>query len=258
LQPNQHHDFPLPRETAFASQQPNFDDNESTSPSRSQRTADIDNRVRPADCMTTASPSPFADADELTLLAGLRIRDERAFTRFESLYAAQIYGTARRMLRDDADAQDAVQDAFIGAYKSLASFDGRSKLSTWLTRIVINKCLMKLRSRRRSHEVAIETLLPTFKEDGHPTQWTSHWKPDTESDSRNQMAALVRTKIDELPDHYRIVLVLRDIQGLSTEETAQALEDTTNAVKVRLHRARQALRTLLDPHMQLLKSRDES
>jgi RNA polymerase sigma-70 factor (ECF subfamily) len=72
------------------------------------------------------------------------------------------------------------------------------------------------------------------------------------------MAALVRTKIDELPDHYRIVLVLRDIQGLSTEETAQALEDTTNAVKVRLHRARQALRTLLDPHMQLLKSRDES
>jgi RNA polymerase sigma-70 factor, ECF subfamily len=197
-----------------------------------------------------APTTPFDD--EQSLLAGLRARNDAAFTRFESLYAGQIYAVARRMLRDESDAQDAVQDAFIGAYKSLSSFDGRSKLSTWLTRIAINKCLMRLRSRRRSREVAIESLLPTFKDDGHPTQWTSHWRDDagqTEEDTRTRQAALVRERIDELPEHYRVVLVLRDVQGLSTEETAASLGDTENAVKVRLHRARLALRTLLDPHM---------
>lgn len=201
---------------------------------------------------STSHPS----ADELELLVGLRARQESAFTRFESLYAGQVYAVARRMLRDDADAQDASQEAFLGAYKSLESFDGRSRLSTWLTRIVINKCLMKLRSRRRSREVAIETLLPTFKEDGHPTRWTSHWREEREEDDHERRVALVRRLIDELPEHYRVVLVLRDVQGLSTEETAEALDDTVNAVKVRLHRARQALRTMLDPHLRVGRESD--
>ncbi|HLP85081.1 MAG TPA: sigma-70 family RNA polymerase sigma factor [Phycisphaerales bacterium] len=194
--------------------------------------------------------------EEQQLLAGLRLRDERAFEQFESMVATQMYATARRMLRDDADAQDAVQEAFIGAYKSIANFDGRSKLSTWMTRIVINKCLMRLRSKRRSHEVSVETLLPRFKDDGHPVEWTSHWRDEEPGDSRERTASLVRAMIDELPDHYRAVLVLRDVQGLSTEETAEALGDSPNAVKVRLHRARQALRTLLDPHMRRERVKD--
>ena len=201
---------------------------------------------------STSHPS----AEEQELLVGLRARRESAFTRFEALYAGQVYAVARRMLRDDADAQDASQEAFLGAYKSLDSFDGRSRLSTWLTRIVINKCLMKLRSRRRSREVAIETLLPTFKEDGHPTRWTSQWRDEREDDDRERRVALVRRLIDELPEHYRVVLVLRDVQGLSTEETAEALDDTVNAVKVRLHRARQALRTMLDPHLRVGRESD--
>lgn len=199
------------------------------------------------DTETTSQPTD----QEQELLAGLRARDESAFARFEALYAGQVYGVARRMLHDDADAQDASQEAFLGAYKSLGSFDGRSRLSTWLTRITINKCLMKLRSRRRSREVAIEALLPTFKEDGHPTRWTSQWRDDRDDDDNDRRGTLVRAMIDELPEHYRVVLILRDVQGLSTEETAESLGDTVNAVKVRLHRARQALRTLLDPHLRV-------
>lgn len=208
--------------------------------------------------MSQTESTAHASAEEQELLAGLRARQESAFTRFEALYAGQVYAVARRMLRDDADAQDASQEAFLGAYRSLESFDGRSRLSTWLTRIVINKCLMRLRSKRRSREVAIETLLPTFKEDGHPTRWTSHWREEREDEDRERRVALVRQLIDELPEHYRVVLVLRDVQGLSTEEAAEALGDTVNAVKVRLHRARQALRTLLDPHLQLGREKNES
>lgn len=95
----------------------------------------------------------------------------------------------------------------------------------------------------------MEGLLPTFKDDGHPTKWTCHWRAENTME-REQTLALVREKIEELPDQYREVLLLRDFQQLSTEAVAEALGDTPNAVKVRLHRARQALKALLDPYLQ--------
>jgi RNA polymerase sigma-70 factor (ECF subfamily) len=113
---------------------------------------------------------------------------------------------------------------------------------------VINKCLMKLRSKRRKPEKSIEALLPTFRDDGHPTRWSATWKGE-DTFERTRLLALVREKIEELPNQYREVLLLRDIQQLSTDDVAAALGDTPNAVKVRLHRARQALKALLDPHM---------
>lgn len=177
------------------------------------------------------------------------IKDD-AFARLVRSYAPRMLRVARRFLRDEEDARDAVQDAFLSAYKSLDRFEGASSVSTWLHRIVVNAALMKLRTRRRHPEEAIEELLPRFREDGHQVEPSVDWSMNAEEMvQRAQIRELVRSSIDQLPDPYRVVLLLRDIEELSTEETAEKLGITANAVKVRLHRARQALRGLLDPHL---------
>ena len=184
------------------------------------------------------------------LIVRLRAGDAAAYETLVRANTPRLLRVARRFLRAEEDARDAVQDAFVSAFKSLASFAEGSMLSTWLHRILINACLMRLRSQRRRPEEDIEQYLPTFREDGHQTMSSVPWADTPESAAeRSQLCALVRSSIDELPDTYRVVLLLRDIEELSTEETAEVLGITPNAVKVRLHRARQALRTLLDPRM---------
>ena len=126
-------------------------------------------------------------------------------------------------------------------------------LSTWLHRIAVNAALMKLRSRRRHPEDSIEDLLPKYtedghREDGHQGNLTKPWKEPEGLLQRQETRSLVRECIDRLPKTYRTVLLLRDIEELDTEEAAQLIGISPNAVKIRLHRARQALRTLLDPH----------
>jgi RNA polymerase sigma-70 factor (ECF subfamily) len=161
-----------------------------------------------------------------------------------------LLATARRMLHNDEDARDAVQDAFINAYRSRESFKGDSLISTWLHSIVVNSALMKLRTRRRKPEEQIEDYLPRFLPDGHHTQKFQSWtEPADVALSRKETAEMVRTAIEELPETYRTVVLLRDIEGLSTEETAKIVNTTPNAVKIRLHRGRLALRTLIAPHM---------
>jgi RNA polymerase sigma-70 factor (ECF subfamily) len=157
---------------------------------------------------------------------------------------------ARRFLRSEEDARDVVQDAFVSAFRSMARFESGARLSTWLHRIVVNAALMKLRTQRRRPEEDIEEYLPRFREDGHPVQRSENWVETADTIlERTELRQIVRDSIDALPDTYREVLLLRDIEELSTEEAAEALGVTPNAVKIRLHRARQALRTLLDPYM---------
>lgn len=159
-----------------------------------------------------------------------------------------MLAVARRLLRVEEDARDAVQEAFLSALKSIDSFAGEARLSTWLHRIVVNAALMKLRTRRRRPERSIEEMLPTFLSDGHQAQPPSPWRQSVSGElERAETRALVRNRIDELPEAYRTVLILRDIEELDTEETARLLSCSVNAVKTRLHRARQALRTLLAP-----------
>jgi RNA polymerase sigma-70 factor (ECF subfamily) len=160
-----------------------------------------------------------------------------------------MLATARRLLRSDDDCADAVQEAFISAYQAIDRFAGNSRLSTWLHRIVVNACLMKLRSRNRHPEVSIDTLLPTFTGWGHHAVGVPDWSKAPDDDlMTDETRALVRRMIDELPDDFRTILLLRDIEELSTEEAATALAISIGAAKVRLHRARQALRMLLEPH----------
>ena len=143
-----------------------------------------------------------------------------------------------------------MQEAFLSAFRALDGFEGTSRLSTWLHRIVVNAALMKLRTRRRKPEEPIEALLPRFLEDGHVVEPFDEWQ-ETSHDAleRKETCALVRECIERLPETYRTVLLLRDIDEKDTQETAAVLGVSENAVKIRLHRARQALRTLLDPHL---------
>lgn len=187
---------------------------------------------------------------DAALVAGLRGGDAAAFETLVRKYMAVLLRVARRFMRSDEDARDAVQDAFISAFRSIGSFAANAQLSTWLHRIVINACLMRLRTQRRHPEEDIEEYLPRFREDGHQLPPSQQWSETAETIlEREELQGVVRNAIDQLPDTYREVLLLRDLEELSTEEAAEALQVTPNAVKVRLHRARQALRTLLDPYM---------
>jgi len=160
-----------------------------------------------------------------------------------------MLATARRYLSEEQDCADAVQDAFISAFQSIHKFEAQAQIGTWLHRILINACLMKLRSRSRRPEVSIENLLPAFDDTGHQKQSVPRWhNPPDDHLVGDENRAAVRRCIDQLPDEYRTVILLRDIEEYSTEETAAALNTTTGAIKTRLHRARQALRTLLEPH----------
>lgn len=189
-------------------------------------------------------------SDESGLLASLRAGDDAAFETLVRGHGTRLLAVARRFLRSEEDARDAVQDAFLSAFRSLDSFEGTSRLATWLHRIVVNACLMRLRTRRRKPEAAIEDLLPHFVEDGHRANPGPAWEESADVlIERREVRALVRAAIDRLPDGYRVVLVLRDIEELDTAETARLLELSENAVKIRLHRARQALRELLDPEL---------
>lgn len=198
---------------------------------------------------TEPTAARSASNDEAALLARLRAGEDDAFDELVRLAGGRMLAVARRMMRTEEDAQDAVQDAFLSAFRSLDRFDGRSLLTTWLHRITVNACLMKLRSQRRRPERAIEDLLPRFVEDGHQAEPSRPWRAESESGTTvAETRDLVRAKIRELPEQYRVVLVRRDLEELSTDDTADALGMTVNAVKTRLHRARQAPRALLDPY----------
>lgn len=196
---------------------------------------------------TSDAPS---NSDEAALIVRLREGDGSAFETLVRTYADRMYATALRMLSNEQDAQDAVQDAFLSVHRFLGGFEGASSLGTWTHRILINCCLMKLRARKRRRERSIEDLLPRFREDGHQEKPAIPWNlPVEDAIQRKDTRELVRKCIDRLPMAYRTVILLRDIEGLRTDEVATLLETTPNAVKIRLHRARQALRELLDPQL---------
>ena len=197
---------------------------------------------------TQTSEKRSHDAERVWVEA-LKKGDAEAYEKLVREQTPILLAVTRRILRDEEEAKDAVQEAFVSAFKAIGGFDGQAKLSTWLHRIAINAALMKLRKRPRGRERPIDDLLPKYMDDGHMLEPAADWDvvPETAVQNR-ETADLVRRSIDQLPDTYRTVLLMRDIEQLDTAETAEILDVSTNVVKVRLHRARQALRTLLDPH----------
>ncbi len=185
---------------------------------------------------------------ESALVEQLRSGDRPTTERFVREHAGWMLALAQRYVKDAGLAEDCVQEAFLQAFRSIGEFEGRSALKSWLHRIVINSALMKLRSRRCAIEQPVEDILPHIDRDCCLMQapWTEMATPH-EILERKEVRDLVVAKMLELPDSYRIVLLLRDIEGMSTEETARALAMTEGAVKVRLHRARAAFKMLVEP-----------
>lgn len=179
----------------------------------------------------------------------VRSGDRHATDAFVRRHAPRLMAVARRMLRCPHDCEDAVQEAFVSALRSLGSFSEQSHVTTWLHRITVNVCLMKIRSHKRRPSCSLDELLPSFDDEGRHAAPVARWREDyATSDMGDAKRRCVRQAIDQLPEVYRTVLILRDVEDFDTEATARLLKVSEGNVKVRLHRARQALRTLLEPY----------
>jgi RNA polymerase sigma-70 factor (ECF subfamily) len=183
---------------------------------------------------------------ERDLVAQLREGDAASFEVLVRQYGGAMLAVARRLLRNEDDARETVQDAFLQAFRAIRHFRNEARLSTWLHRIVTNAALMRLRAASRRPEAPIDNLLPQFDDEGRHAEPIGSLPVSVETALEHaETRARIRACIAQLPDQYRAVIVLRDLQELSTAEAATLLGISENAVKIRLHRAHQALRTLL-------------
>lgn len=200
--------------------------------------------------LNAAVPDDVAmEPSEPALIAALQAGDGKAFEQVVREYGPRLLAVARQVVGGEDEAQDALQDALLTAFKAIGRFEGKSRLSTWLHRVTVNAALMRLRSRKRKREQPIDELLPQFIPDGHQQNPGPAWNQTALAGIEQQEnQRIVRACIERLPEDYRTVIVLRDLQELDTKATAELLGLSEGNVKVRLHRARQALRTLLTPH----------
>ncbi|MBK7257461.1 MAG: sigma-70 family RNA polymerase sigma factor [Ignavibacteriae bacterium] len=199
--------------------------------------------------MTQRSPRLLPD-DELIGLA--RGGDARAFTELVKRYEDTVYRFSYKICRDSEAASETLQDTFINVYRKLNSFDGKSKFSTWLYTIVTNNCLMKRRKRKSDlMEESLEAYdHPPGQSGGTPRQKPVH-TPETPADVviGRELKTLLEDAMAKLPEEYRVVFTMRDVEGRSTEETAGVLGLSVEATKSRLRRARAFLRDQLQPHL---------
>ena len=183
-------------------------------------------------------------SEESILVEAARGGDIGAFESLVRRYDRNVFRIAQHITQNREDAEDVVQDAFLKAYQNLGQFQGQSKFYTWLVRIAVNEALMRLRRRRPERMVSIDEDVKT-EEDSMPRE-IADWSPNPEQlYTQSELKDILGKTIQGLPPSFRTVFVLRDVEGLSTEETASALELSVPAVKSRLLRARLQLRERL-------------
>ncbi len=188
--------------------------------------------------------------DDERIIEGLKSRDEQAVVDLIDKYQGRIYNLAISILRNEGDAEEITQDVFMTVYQKIDSFKGDSAFFSWVYRICVNACLMRLRNRKRTDAVSIEDFMPVFTEDGRHASEIGDWSREVERRVLNrELGEVLRKFIAELSEKYRVVLVLSDVEGLSNEETANILGLSIPAVKSRLHRARLYLRERLDQYL---------
>ena len=188
----------------------------------------------------------LAAVDDETLVGLARNGDEAAIRALIKRHNQRLFRVARGVVRDDAEAEDIVQETYVRAFTNLHSFRGEALLSTWLTRIALNEALGRVRRRRPRAELA-ELDTGTGVNEGSLTMFPSLMpaNPETEA-ARGQVRQLLEHFVDRLPDPFRMVFILRDVQGLSIEETATQLSIKAETVKTRLHRARKMMRAAIE------------
>jgi len=194
-------------------------------------------------------------SDELSLVQAAKKGDVGAFGELVKRYDRNVFRIALHITQNREDAEDVVQDAFLKAYENLEQFQGQSKFYTWLVRIAVNEALMKLRRRRPERMVSLDQEVQT-EEDSMPRE-VADWSPNPEQlYNQAELRDILGKTIQGLPPGFRTVFVLRDVEGLSTEETAQALELSVPAVKSRLLRARLQLRERLNRYFKKRQAGD--
>jgi RNA polymerase sigma-70 factor (ECF subfamily) len=185
--------------------------------------------------------------EELALVERSRGGDASAFGELVRQYERKVYSLAKHITQNDEDAEDVLQESFLKAYTHLDSFHGDSKFYTWLVRIAVNEALMKLRKRKSDKTVSLDEPQDTGED--MVTREIAVWEDDPEKKySREELAEILKEAVQSLKPSFRTVFVLRDIEELSTEETAETLGISIPAVKSRLLRARLQLREKLTRH----------
>lgn len=183
-------------------------------------------------------------SEELILVNAARGGDVGAFEKLVRKYDRNVFRIAQHITQNREDAEDVVQDAFLKAFQNLGQFQGQSKFYTWLVRIAVNEALMRLRRRRPERMVSLDEDVKT-DEDSMPRE-VADWSPNPEQlYTQSELREILTKTIQGLPPGFRTVFILRDVEGLSTEETAAALDLSVPAVKSRLLRARLQLRERL-------------
>jgi RNA polymerase sigma-70 factor (ECF subfamily) len=181
---------------------------------------------------------------EMALVQAAKKGDLEAFSELVKRYDRNVFRIAQHITHNEEDAQDVVQDAFLKAYQNLEQFQGASKFYTWLVRIAVNEALMRLRKRKSDRTVSIDEDVMT--EEGSMPREVADWAPNPEQlYGTSELGDILKKTIQGLPPGFRTVFVLRDVEGLSTEETAEMLGLSIPAVKSRLLRARLQLRDRL-------------
>jgi RNA polymerase sigma-70 factor (ECF subfamily) len=191
-------------------------------------------------------------SDELALVRAAKAGDISAFEQLVHRYDRNVFRIAQHITQNREDAEDVVQDAFLKSYENLKNFQEQSKFYTWLVRIAVNEALMRLRRRRPERMVSLDEEVKT-EEDSMPRE-VADWTPNPEQQySQAELKDILQRTIQGLPSSFRTVFVLRDVEGLSTEETAEALGLSIPAVKSRLLRARLQLRERLNKYFKKRK-----
>ena len=193
---------------------------------------------------TTQAALSTGAFDEAALVARAQAGDQAAFTTLVDHYQRKIYRIGKNITQNNEDAEDVLQETFLKAYEHLGGFQGNSKFYTWIVRIAVNEALMKLRKRKGDRFVSLDEPIETGEEE--VKREIAVWDDNPEQRySREEMQRILDEAVDDLKPDFRTVFVLRDIEELSTEETAEALGISVPAVKSRLLRARLALREKL-------------
>ena len=196
-------------------------------------------------------PSAPVAVDDLSIVHRVVAGDRSAFELLMRRHNRRLYRLARATLRNDAEAEDALQDAYLSAFRSIGQFHGDSALLTWLSRLVLNECFARLRRETRRQNV-IPMVAPGTHADIDLMKADDSNSPDRAA-ARAELRALLERKLDELPDVFRVVFVLRSVEELSIEETAQCLAIPEATVRSRHFRARNLLRESLSQEMDLIE-----
>tara|TARA_B100000686_G_scaffold353865_1_gene461190 strand:+ start:4302 stop:4919 length:618 start_codon:yes stop_codon:yes gene_type:complete len=203
-------------------------------------------------------PPMKKDVDE-QLVKDLKNKNPNAFDRFVELYQKKIYALGFNMTHNQMDAQDIAQDVLLTIFRKVHTFQGKSAFSSWVYRITLNAVYMKLRSKKKEQAVSLEDAFPSFNGSGYHQEKIRDWSENAESLLfKNETKNLIQKAVNQLPQKEKVVFILRDVEGLSTDGVSEILELSVPAVKSRLHRARLFLRKKLSLYFEEYQKRGVS